>query len=114
MSLEFLNLLSQIRDPRRARAKKWQLGPVLLSTILAILSGATSYRKVHRFIEAHRERFNEAFGLGWKAAPAYSAVRTILRGLEGAEVERGFPRSCRRVERRRTRRGRGDDAGCGD
>jgi hypothetical protein len=90
MSLEFLNLLSQIPDPRRAQGKKWQLGPVLLSTILAILSGATSYRKVHRFIEAHRERFNEAFGFGWKAAPAYSAVRTILRGLDGAEVERVF------------------------
>ena len=42
MSLEFLNLLSQIPDPRRAQGKKWQLGPVLLSTILAILSGATS------------------------------------------------------------------------
>ena len=54
------------------------------------MSGATSYRKVHRFIEAHRERFNEAFGFGWKAAPAYSAVRAILRGLDGAEVERVF------------------------
>ena len=90
MSLEFLNLLSQIPDPRRAQGKKWQLGPVLLSTILAILSGATSYRKVHRFIEAHRERLNAAFGFGWKAAPAYSAVRTILRGLDPADVERVF------------------------
>jgi len=90
MSLEFLNLLSQIPDPRRAQGKKWQLGPVLLSTILAILSGATSYRKVHRFIETHRERLNEVFGFGWKAAPAYSAIRTILRGLDGAEVEQVF------------------------
>lgn len=90
MSLEFLSLLSQIPDPRRAQGKKWQLGPVLLSTILAILSGATSYRKVHRFIEAHRERFNETFGFGWKTAPAYSAVRTIVLGLDGAEVERVF------------------------
>jgi hypothetical protein len=90
MPLEFLNLLSQIPDPRRAQGKKWQLGPVLLSTVLAILSGATSYRKVHRFIEAHRDRLNEAFGFGWKAAPAYSAIRTILRGLDGAEVEQVF------------------------
>jgi hypothetical protein len=88
MPLEFLKLLSQIPDPRRAQGKKWQLGPVLLATILAILSGATSYRRVHRFIEAHRQRLNEAFDFGWKAAPAYSAIRTILHGLDGAEVER--------------------------
>jgi len=49
MPMEFLDLLSQIPDPRRAQGKKWQLGPVMLATILAILSGATSYRKVHRF-----------------------------------------------------------------
>ena len=61
MSLKFLKLLSQIDDPRRAQGKKWQLGPVLLVTILAILSGATSYRKVHRFIEAHRERLNQKY-----------------------------------------------------
>ncbi len=90
MTLKFLELLSQIPDPRRAQGKKWQLGPVMLATILAILSGATSYRKVHRFIETHRQRLNEAFGFGWKAAPAYSAIRTILRGLDGAEVERVF------------------------
>ena len=32
MALEFLKLLSQIPDPRRAQGKKWQLGPVLLAT----------------------------------------------------------------------------------
>lgn len=90
MALEFLNLLSQIPDPRRAQGKKWQLGPVLLATILAILSGATSYRQVHRFLETHRKRLNKTFGFGWKTAPAYSAVRTILHGLDGAEVERVF------------------------
>ena len=90
MSLEFLNLLSQIHDPRRAQGKKWQLGPVLLATILAILSGATSYRKVHRFIETHRKHLNRTFDFGWKATPAYSAIRTILHGLDGADVERVF------------------------
>ena len=64
MSLEFLKLLSEVRDPRRAQGKKWQLGPVLLATILAILSGATSYRKVHRFIEVHRGLLNKQFGFG--------------------------------------------------
>ena len=90
MASEFLELLSQINDPRRGQGKKWQLGPILLGTILAVLSGATSYRKVHGFIKAHRNRLNKAFGFGWKSAPAYSAVRTILRGLDGGDVERIF------------------------
>ena len=90
MASEFLELLSQINDPRRGQGKKWQLGPILLATILAVLSGATSYRKVHGFIKAHRKRLNKAFGFGWKSAPAYSAVRTILRGLDGGDMERVF------------------------
>ncbi len=97
MPLEFLDLLSQIPDPRRAQGKKWQLGPVMLATILAILSGAASYRKVHGFMAIHRTRLNAAFGFGWRAAPAYSAVRTILRGLDGAEVERVFRRHAARL-----------------
>ncbi len=62
----------------------------MLSAILAVLSGATSYRKVHRFVEAHLERLNGAFGFGWKTAPAYSAIRTILHGLDPGDVERVF------------------------
>lgn len=90
MASQFLELLSQINDPRRGQGKKWQLGPILLATVLAVLSGATSYRKVHGFIKAHRKRLNKAFGFDWKSAPAYSAVRTILRGLDGGDVERVF------------------------
>ena len=88
MSLRFLEHLSQIPDPRRAQGRKWRVGPVLLATILAILSGATSYRKVHGFIETHRKSLNKAFGFGWETAPAYSAIRFILRGLDGSDVER--------------------------
>jgi hypothetical protein len=102
MTLKFLELLSQIPDPRRAQGKKWQLGPVMLATILAILSGATSYRKVHGYIEAHRKRLNKAFGFGWKTAPAYSAVRTILHGLDSAEVERVFRQHAAQLSRIQT------------
>ena len=90
MSLKFLKLLSQINDPRRAQGKKWQLAPLLLATIIAILSGASSYRKVHSFIETHRKRLNKAFATNWKTAPAYSSIRTILHNLDAAEVERIF------------------------
>jgi hypothetical protein len=54
------------------------------------LSGATSYRKVHGFIDTHLSRLNKAFGLGWRKAPACSSVRTILHGLDPLAVETAF------------------------
>jgi hypothetical protein len=90
MILEFLAFLSEIEDPRRPQGKKWQLGALLLATILAILSGATSYRKVHGYLKANRKKLNAAFGFGWKTAPAYSSVRHILQSLDADEIEQKF------------------------
>jgi len=89
-ALEFLEFLSQIKDRRRAEGKKWKLEKLLFAAILAILSGATSYRKVHNYIKANREKLNDAFGFDWKTAPAYSSVRFILQGLNADELENKF------------------------
>jgi hypothetical protein len=64
--------------------------PILLFTVLAMLAGAVSYRQVHAFIRIHLARLNGVFGVSVRKAPAYSTVRFILRGLDGAEVERVF------------------------
>jgi hypothetical protein len=64
--------------------------PILLFTVLAMLAGAVSYRQVHAFIRIHLTRLNGVFGVSVRKAPAYSTVRFILRGLDGAEVERVF------------------------
>ena len=90
MALEFLEFLSQIKDRRRAQGKKWKLEKLLFAMILAVLSGATSYRKVHNYIKANREKLNDAFGFGWDKAPAYSSVRFVLQGLEAQELESKF------------------------
>ena len=68
----------------------YPLAPMLLSTMLAMLAGARSYRQVHAFIEGHLERLNAAFGVSLRCAPAYSSVRIILPGLDGAEMEQVF------------------------
>lgn len=85
-----LSLFSQVADPRRDQRKMYPLAPVLLFTVLAMLAGARSYRQVHGFIRAHRDRLNHGFGLSLRRAPAYSSVRFILRGLDGAAMERAF------------------------
>jgi len=86
----FLALLATIRDPRRAEGKLYKLPHVWLFSIFAILSGANSYRGVQTYFKAHRRALNKAFKIKWKRAPAHTAVRYILQGLDAADVEKAF------------------------
>ncbi len=85
-----LSLLATIPDPRRAEGKLYQLPHVLLFSIFAIISGANSYRGLRTYFRVHREKLNEAFGIHWKSAPAHTAIRYILHGLNGGDVEKVF------------------------
>jgi hypothetical protein len=86
----FLLLLATIHDPRRAEGKLYQLPHVLLFSILAIVSGANSYRGICTFIKVHRRKLNKAFKISWKRPPAHTAIRYILQGLTATEVEKAF------------------------
>ena len=90
MMQQLKNHLAIIRDPRRAQGKLYDLSHLLLFSILAILSGATSYRKIQRFINAHRQRLNALCGLHWRRAPAHTSIRYALQGLDATEVEKAF------------------------
>ncbi|MCP4542227.1 MAG: transposase family protein [Chloroflexi bacterium] len=41
------SFLFKVKDHRRKQGRQYQLGHILLFSILAIVSGADSYRKVH-------------------------------------------------------------------
>ena len=86
----FLSHLGTIHDPRRAEGKLYQLPYVLLFSILAIVTGANSYRGIRTFIKVHLKRLNKAFKIDWKRPPAHTAIRYILQGLNPADVERPF------------------------
>jgi hypothetical protein len=86
----FLAHLARIRDPRRAEGKLYQLPHVLLFSILAIVSGANSYRGIRTFIKVHRPKLNKAFKINWKRPPAHTAIRYILQGLTATDVEKAF------------------------
>ena len=62
----------------------------MLFSILAIVTGANSYRGIRTFIKMHLKRLNKAFKIGWKRPPAHTAIRYILQGLEPADVEKIF------------------------
>lgn len=82
--------LANITDPRRGQGRRYQLVYILFFSILAIMSGANSYRKIQKFIDAHRRRFNVLFGLNWKRAPAHTSLRQILHKVDEEELEKAF------------------------
>ena len=84
------SFLFKIKDHRRKQGQRYKLGHILLFTILAILSGADSYRKVQKFIVIHYDRLNEIFDLKWKRMPAYTTIGDIIQGTSGTELEQSF------------------------
>ncbi len=84
------SFLFQIVDHRRGQGRCYELGHILLFAILAILSGATSYRKIHTFIKVHYNELNEIFNLDWKRIPAYTTIRNIIKDTSDNELERVF------------------------
>ena len=84
------SFLFKIKDHRRRQGRRYQLGHILLFAVLAILSGATSYRQIHAFIKAHYEALNEAFDLKWKRLPAYTTIRAIVQDTSSTDIEACF------------------------
>jgi predicted transposase YbfD/YdcC len=84
------SFLFKLKDHRRQQGRRYQLGPILLLSVLAILGNATSYRKVHAFIKAHYATLDKTFGLNWKRLPAYTTVRAIIQCTSSDELEAGF------------------------
>jgi hypothetical protein len=101
----FLQVLSDVKDPRRGQGKRYTLPHLLLFTILATLAGADSYRTICIFIE---ERFNilcEIFKLNWKKAPAHTTIRDILLALDSSDLEAVFRRHAAALDDKAPRKG---------
>lgn len=105
-----LGLLAEVPDPRRAQGQIDKLPHVLLFSILAIVTGGNSYRGIVTFIDVNRHKLNAAFGLKWRRAPAHTAIRYILKGLDPAAVEAVFRRHAARLQAARATPGQGSIA----
>lgn len=84
------SFLFKVKDHRRKQGRRYELGHILLFSILAILSGATSYRKIQKFIVAHYETLDEIFDLAWERMPAHTTLRNIIQGTSGPDLEQSF------------------------
>lgn len=80
-------LFSMIQDQRTAKGRRYALEPLLCSLLLAMLSGATSLRKMQLFIDERREELNALFGTRWKAGPTWVGIRRFLLTLPIDQLE---------------------------
>lgn len=85
-----LTYLNNIPDKRRDQAKQYEQGYLLLFTVLAILSGAKSYREIEIFTTEHFKRLKKRFRLKWKAPPSYSTFRRAIKDLSTSNLEESF------------------------
>src|SRR5512134_485893 len=91
----FSNLLAalgDVPDPRRAQGKRYPLAHLLVFTVLALLSGAQSYRGIITFLDQRRVLLNRYVRVDLKRAPVVNTLRTVLQSLDTEDLEQAFRR----------------------
>ena len=98
-TIDLASCLAAIPDRRRAEGKIYNQVGVILFSIIAMLSGARSYRQIHALIRARLSLLNAAFpDAALRRAPAYTSVRGILQQLDPNELEQAFRRDAERFD----------------
>ena len=85
-----LAALAEVPDPRRAQGQRYSMRHLLLFSVLAVLTGATSYQKIIAFIALQRERLNAVFGVCFRRAPAVNTLRHLFLALGRDDLEAAF------------------------
>ncbi len=91
--LQLREYLKKVKDHRRLQGQRFKIEDILFATILAILSGAKSYRDVERFCKEKLKTLNDLFGFKWKSWPKKSNLSKIFNHLNKESVEDVF-REC--------------------
>jgi len=82
--------LSALPDHRRGQGRRYQLKEILLVSILAILSGADSYRDIAGFMRLRFEILKKFFAITWKKAPSKSVLSDIYGRMNKESLEAIF------------------------
>lgn len=82
------NIFQSLTEHRAKQGPRYECHHTWLFSLFAMLSHATSDRKIHSLISIHVETLKEWFDLSWKRAPAYTTIRNIITGLSPEEAEK--------------------------
>ena len=94
-TIDLASCLADIPDRRRAEGKMYGQVGVILFSIIAMLSGARSYRQIHTLIDRRLAILNAAFPqAASRRTAAYTSVRGILQ-RSATTTRPTRPRRCR-------------------
>ena len=85
-----LKILKEIPDNRGKKGRQYENWAVLFIAILAMISGANSYRQIHTFTKQRLGYFKEKLSISWRQAPSYSSIRVIIRNTDEERLEKTF------------------------
>lgn len=85
-----LDCLKKVKDIRGKQAQQYDQASILFLSVLAVLCGATSYRKIHIFIAQKFLQLKEILHLKWRKAPAYTTIRGIIQGVDNESLEEQY------------------------
>jgi len=88
----FGGVFSKLIDQRTTKGRRYALEPLLCALLLAMLSGATSLRKMELFINERLLLLNTVFGTAWKKAPSWVGIRRFLLTLDIQGLEEALRR----------------------
>lgn len=76
-----MEILAEIPDPRKAKGKRHPLQAILALSIIAILSGAKSYKAIAEYGRTH-EQLRKSFGFRHPKTPCAATLHTVFRALD--------------------------------
>ena len=82
--------LFQVKSSRRKQAQQYDTVSVLMLSILAMSSGAVSYRKIHEYITIMFPALKQLLNLDWKKPLVYNSLRYILISVDTDSLEKCF------------------------
>lgn len=95
--MSLLEVFKSVTDFRRKQGKQYKLEYILLFSVLAVLSGATSYVSISRWMQAKKETLNQLFGLNWRQAPSKTRLHIIFSNLDTDSLEQAFRKFSRQL-----------------
>jgi hypothetical protein len=85
--LTLMEALAQIPDPRKRKGRRHPLSAILSLAVLAMLSGAKSYRAISQFGRDKGLALAHALGFRRKKTPAVSTLSELFGSLDGPAFE---------------------------
>jgi hypothetical protein len=92
-----LKALMGIKDKRRGQGRMYDLAHVVLCCIVAVASGADSYRAIARFMQLKLDWLRQNTALKWRQAPSHTGLRAILLGLDQLALEQALREHTKQV-----------------